>query len=67
MISSIYQFLVVVLTHPTIRFSLRGSEKSNGLTSFFNVGTSRLLVRFSKCQETFLLKKLKNLDTHITI
>ena len=67
MISSIYQFLVVVLTHPTIRFSLCGSKKSNGLTSFFNVGTSRLLVRFSKCQETFLLKKLNNLDTHITI
>ena len=62
MISSIYQFLVVVL----IRFSLRGSEKSNGLISFYNMGTSRLVVRFSKCQQTFLLKKLKILDTHIT-
>ena len=48
-------------------FSLLDAEKSEGLISFFNIETSLLFVRFSKCQQTFLLKKLKILDTHITI
>ena len=41
-------------------------RKSGEWSVFFNIQTSRLIVRFSKCQETFLLKKLKILDTHIT-
>ena len=48
-------------------FSLLDAEKCVGPVSFFNLWASRLVVRFSKCQQTFLLKKLKILDTHITI
>ena len=41
-------------------FSLLDAEKSEGLISFFNIETSLLFVRFSKCQQTFLLKKIKD-------
>ena len=48
-------------------FSLRDSEKSVDLVSFPGLLFSRLVERFSKCQKRFLLKKLKIVDTHITI
>ena len=49
------------------RFSLLDLGKSQGLTSFVKLLVTRLVVRFSKCQKRFLLKKLKIVDTHITI
>ena len=42
-------------------------KKSDDLVSFVKLPTSRLVVRFSKCQKRFLLKKLKIIDTYITI
>ena len=42
-------------------------KKSDDLVSFVKLLTSRLLVRFSKWQKRVLLKKLKIIDTHITI
>ena len=45
----------------------RYAGKSGDLGSFVKLTTSRLLVRFSKWQKRVLLKKLKILDTHITI
>ena len=59
----ICRVLVVVSPRPTGGSSLRDAEKSASAVSFTSLLLSRLVLRFSKCQKRFLLKKRKTVDT----
>ena len=60
-------FFCTLKKYAPIWLSLRYAEKSGDLVSFVKPPASRLVVRFSKCQKRFLLKKLNIVDTYITV
>ena len=61
----ICRVLVVVSPRPTGGSSLQDAEKSVSAVSFTSLLLSRLVLRVSKCQKRFLLKKRKIVDTYI--